>query len=79
MRAIILKQFGGYDGLVIENLADPVPKPLQSIVDKVAASVYKAKPARVFQFDEIRQAHEPMESNQANGKMVVRICVRARP
>ena len=47
--------------------------PLQSIVDKVAAGVYKAKPARVFQFEEIREAHEAMESNQANGKMVVRI------
>jgi NADPH2:quinone reductase len=47
--------------------------PLQTIVDKAAAGIYKAKPARVFQFDEIREAHEAMESNQANGKMVVRI------
>ena len=47
--------------------------PLQSIVDKVAVGIYKAKPARVFQFDDIREAHEAMESNQANGKMVVRI------
>jgi NADPH2:quinone reductase len=44
--------------------------PLQAIVDKAAAGIYKAKPARVFQFDDI---HEAMESNQANGKMVVRI------
>ena len=28
--------------------------PLQSIVDKVATGVYKAKPARVFRFDDIR-------------------------
>ena len=47
--------------------------PLQAIVDKAAAGIYKAKPARVFQFDEIRKAHEAMESNQAGGKMVVRI------
>ena len=47
--------------------------PLQAIVDKAAAGVYKAKPARVFQFDDIREAREAMESNQANGKMVVRI------
>jgi NADPH:quinone reductase-like Zn-dependent oxidoreductase len=47
--------------------------PLQAIVDKAAAGTYKAKPARVFQFDDIREAHEAMESNQANGKMVVRI------
>ncbi len=47
--------------------------PLQAMVDKAAAGIYKAKPARVFQFDEIRAAHEAMESNQANGKMVVRL------
>ena len=47
--------------------------PLQDIVDKAAAGIYQAKPARVFQFDEIREAHEAMESNEANGKMVVRI------
>jgi NADPH2:quinone reductase len=47
--------------------------PLQAIVDKAAAGIYQAKPARVFQFDEIREAHEAMESNQANGKMVVRV------
>jgi NADPH:quinone reductase len=47
--------------------------PLQSIVDKVAKGIYKAKPARVFQFEDIRAAHEAMESNQANGKMIVRI------
>jgi NADPH:quinone reductase-like Zn-dependent oxidoreductase len=47
--------------------------PMQAIVDKAAAGIYKAKPSRVFQFDEIREAHAAMESNQSNGKMVVRI------
>ena len=47
--------------------------PLQSIVDKVERGIYNAKPARVFQFENIRAAHEAMESNQANGKMIVRI------
>jgi NADPH2:quinone reductase len=47
--------------------------PLQAIVDKAAAGVYKTKPARVFRFEDIREAHKAMESNQANGKMVVRI------
>jgi NADPH2:quinone reductase len=47
--------------------------PLQTIVDKAAAGIYKAKPARVFQFEEIREAHEAMDSNQSNGKMVVRV------
>ena len=45
--------------------------PMQDIVDKAAAGVFKAKPAKVFRFDDIRDAHEAMESNQSNGKMVV--------
>jgi len=45
--------------------------PLQEIADKAASGAYKAKPARVFRFDDIREAHEAMESNKANGKMVV--------
>jgi NADPH:quinone reductase-like Zn-dependent oxidoreductase len=51
MRAIVIKQFGGVDGLAIEKLPDPVPK---------AGSV-------------LIEAHEAMEPNQANGKMVVRV------
>jgi NADPH:quinone reductase-like Zn-dependent oxidoreductase len=45
--------------------------PLQAIAGDVAAGRYKAKPARVFRFDDIREAHRVMESNQANGKLVV--------
>lgn len=45
--------------------------PMQQIVDKAAKGIYKAKPSRVFRFDDIRDAHHAMESNQANGKMVV--------
>lgn len=47
--------------------------PLQAIVDRVAAGTYKAKPAQVFRFDEIQEAHRVIESNQANGKLVVRL------
>ena len=47
--------------------------PMQAIVDKVASGVYKAKPARVFKFEEIREAHEVMESGTVNGKMAVAI------
>jgi NADPH2:quinone reductase len=47
--------------------------PMQTIVDRVAAGSYKAKPAKVFRFDEIREAHRLMESGQANGKIVVRV------
>jgi NADPH:quinone reductase len=46
--------------------------PLQTIVDRVAAGTYKAAPVKVFRFDEIQEAHRLMESNQANGKIVVR-------
>src|SRR5262245_49825995 len=47
--------------------------PLQAIANDVAAGRYKAKPTRVFRFEEIREAHRVMESNQAGGKMVVRV------
>ncbi|PYH86077.1 alcohol dehydrogenase zinc-binding domain protein [Aspergillus uvarum CBS 121591] len=45
--------------------------PLQSIVKMVADRKFTAEPSRVFQFDEIREAHRVMEANEANGKMVV--------
>ena len=48
--------------------------PLQAIAEKVAAGRYKAKPARVFRFEDIREAHRVMEANEANGKLVVRLC-----
>jgi len=47
--------------------------PFQAIVDRVAAGTYRAKPARVFGFDQIREAHRLMESNAAGGKIVVRL------
>jgi NADPH2:quinone reductase len=47
--------------------------PFQDIVDRVAAGTYKAKPPKVFRFEDIQEAHRLMESNQANGKIVVRL------
>jgi NADPH:quinone reductase len=47
--------------------------PFQAIVDRAAQGIYKTKPARVFRFDEIQDAHRWMESGQANGKIVVRV------
>jgi NADPH2:quinone reductase len=49
----------------------PSDVPLQTIAQQVAAGRYKAKPARVFRFEDIREAHRVMESGQAGGKMVV--------
>jgi NADPH:quinone reductase-like Zn-dependent oxidoreductase len=47
--------------------------PLQEIVRHVEAGRYQAKPAAVFSFDKIREAQALMESNTANGKIVVKI------
>ena len=45
--------------------------PLQAIAADVAAGRLKAKPSRVFSFDQIHEAHRVMEANEAGGKMVV--------
>lgn len=47
--------------------------PFQTIFDRVADGSYEAKPARAFRFEEIQDAHRFMETNQANGKIVVTI------
>jgi NADPH:quinone reductase-like Zn-dependent oxidoreductase len=47
--------------------------PFQEIVDRVADGTYKAKPDKVFDFKDIREAHQLMESSTANGKIVVRV------
>jgi NADPH2:quinone reductase len=45
--------------------------PLQKIAEQVAAGRLRAKPSRVFRFEDIREAHRVMEANEAGGKMVV--------
>ena len=45
--------------------------PMQQIVDRVAEGTYKARPAKVFPFERIADAHRLMEANDANGKIVV--------
>jgi NADPH:quinone reductase len=45
--------------------------PLQEIAQKVASGRLKAKPSRVFRFEEIHEAHRVMEVGEAGGKMVV--------
>jgi NADPH2:quinone reductase len=47
--------------------------PLQQMITKAEAGRYQAKPARVFGFEEIVQAHRAMEEGQAVGKMVVAV------
>jgi NADPH:quinone reductase-like Zn-dependent oxidoreductase len=45
--------------------------PMQAIVAQAQSGIYKAKPARVFEFNDIREAHRLMETNEATGKLVV--------
>ena len=45
--------------------------PLQQIAANAAAGQLDAKPARVFGFDDIQEAHRVMEANKAGGKLVV--------
>jgi NADPH:quinone reductase-like Zn-dependent oxidoreductase len=45
--------------------------PLQQIAADAAAGRLDVKPARIFRFEEIREAHRVMEGNEANGKMGV--------
>jgi len=45
--------------------------PLQTIIERVEDGTYKAEPARIFRFEEIREAHRLMESGAANGKIVI--------
>jgi NADPH:quinone reductase-like Zn-dependent oxidoreductase len=45
--------------------------PMQHIVDLVANGTYKAKPAHLFPFECLADAHRLMESNAATGKIVV--------
>jgi NADPH:quinone reductase-like Zn-dependent oxidoreductase len=45
--------------------------PFQAMVERAEAGIYKAKPARIFRFEEIQEAHRLMESGAANGKIVV--------
>jgi NADPH:quinone reductase-like Zn-dependent oxidoreductase len=43
MRAIIIKQFGGLDGLVIEKLPDAVPKPGSVLIEVKAFGINHAE------------------------------------
>ncbi len=45
--------------------------PLQAIVEKAQRGVFGAKPARVFAFDQIAEAHRLMDAGEAGGKLVV--------
>ena len=65
-------QFSFFGSFEIGTEAYPISAiPFQEIVAKAEAGVYQAKPARVFAFEEIAEAHRVMEAGQAGGKLVV--------
>ena len=65
-------QFSFFGSFEVGNPSYPISAiPFQEIVAKAEAGVYQAKPARVFKFDEIADAHRVMEAGKAAGKLVV--------
>ena len=65
-------QFSFFGSFEVGNPAYPISAiPFQDIVAKAEAGVYQAKPARVFAFEEIADAHRIMEAGEAAGKLVV--------
>jgi NADPH:quinone reductase-like Zn-dependent oxidoreductase len=65
-------QFSFFGSFEVGTGAYPISAiPFQEIVAKAEAGVYQAKPARVFAFEEIAEAHRVMEASQAAGKLVV--------
>ncbi len=64
--------FSFFGSFMLGSPAFPTSEiPMQTIVERVEDGAYKAKPARVFRFEEIREAHRLMEAAAANGKIVV--------
>lgn len=66
---IDLSFFGSFVFGMPEFPLDDIP--LQAMIDNVEAGAYKARPVRVFHFEEIVEAHRLLESYGANGKLVV--------
>ena len=65
-------QYSFFGSFEVGNPAYPISAiPFQDIVAKAEAGVYQAKPARVFAFEEIADAHRIMEAGEAAGKLVV--------
>ncbi|KAF3397086.1 Quinone oxidoreductase PIG3 [Talaromyces pinophilus] len=46
--------------------------PLQQIVDKIQSGRWNAKPTHVFNYEDIQEAHELLDSHNAGGKIVVK-------
>jgi NADPH:quinone reductase-like Zn-dependent oxidoreductase len=68
-------QFSFYASAFVLGTSDfPLSEiPLADMIGKAEAGLYQAKPARVFGFDDIVEAHKVMESGLAGGKMTVSV------
>ncbi len=53
------------------EVEDFMKTPLQALCDQIAAGALKVQVGKVFQLDEIVEAHRLMEENKAGGKIVV--------
>jgi NADPH:quinone reductase-like Zn-dependent oxidoreductase len=58
--------------LALGNLEFPLGEiPFQQLVEAVAQGNLVARPARIFSFEQIQEAHRLVESGEAGGKVVV--------
>lgn len=65
-------QFSFFGSFVFGSLGFPLSDgPLERVVGDIARGDFNAQPFRVFCFEQISEAHEVLETNQANGKLVV--------
>jgi NADPH:quinone reductase-like Zn-dependent oxidoreductase len=65
-------QFSFFGSFEVGTAAYPISAiPFSQIVAKAEAGIYQAKPARVFAFEDIADAHRVMEAGEAAGKLVV--------
>lgn len=57
----------GNDGFPVSDV------PIQAIVDKAERGVFPARPARVFGFDQVAEAHRILDAGTAGGKLDVTV------
>ncbi|WP_405016524.1 zinc-binding dehydrogenase [Kitasatospora sp. NBC_00070] len=69
---VLLSFFGS--AFVLGTPAFPLTDvPLDEIYAKIAAGTLRARPTRVYRFDQIVEAHRAMDAGEALGKMVVTV------
>lgn len=66
--------FSLFHGKVLGSSEFPMSGiPLQEIIAKIEHKIWDAKPAHIFQRGDIRKAHEMLDSQNAGGKIVVKL------